>query len=143
MPEVNFSRLKFCCSLLILLAMVISTGCLAGRAAPRTFDIAEIVAGTPNLLVTDFKWEYFNEGVHLKITGEVLNATGAPIQSGSIYGVLYDEYDRPIGQGDSFIYPVYLKEGARGAFEFTVMNGMSNRIATNIRLVTSAKTGGR
>lgn len=135
---------------LILLALLfLASGCfgagskLGGRAEMREFDLAEISPDTLNVLVADFDWQYYNEGVHLKVTGEVMNATGAPLHSVTLYGIFYDEYEQTIGQAKAFIYPTYLKEGGRGTFEMTVMNSKGKRQARHIRLVTTAKSLGQ
>ncbi|MDR2945688.1 MAG: FxLYD domain-containing protein [Candidatus Adiutrix sp.] len=137
-------RWKLFARLLPLAVMlVMMAGCLGGLPTTAPVkpvidsDVALRVPETLALDVVNFTWAYLNGGGHMRFTGTVRNNTGAPVQAVTFSAVAYDEAGRPVGQGDSFLAPTYLPEGAEGSFEITVMPARTSGVQ-HIRLETRA-----
>ena len=101
-------------------------------------DDFQTAEGSLAVDVEYFNWNYFNDNVHLRVTGTVRNNTGEPQQSVTLYVTMTDENHRKIGYGSSRIAPTYLPPDATGTFEVTVMPKNSSNIKY-LKLETNAQ----
>ncbi|MDR1922069.1 MAG: FxLYD domain-containing protein [Candidatus Adiutrix sp.] len=127
---------------LLLVLALFACGCartIAGeKRAPIDSDVSEMAPGGLEIMVMDFSWTYFNEGVHMRIAGTVRNNTGQPQQAVMLSAVLYDERGTPSAQGTSYVTPTYLPVGAQGRFEIVAMPARND--IKHARLVYSCRT---
>ena len=137
------SPLKRCLVLLALILLAVAAPACLGMSTgkpvkePIEANVSEREPDSLAIDVVDFDWTYFNDGIHLRLSGKVRNNTGAPIQAVTLKCMMYDEIGRPVGQSESYLSPTYLPDGGEGSFEVTIMPSRTKGIQ-HIRLVTRA-----
>ncbi|MDR2455358.1 MAG: hypothetical protein LBE49_02020 [Deltaproteobacteria bacterium] len=130
--------------LIIFSAMLFASGCPyavsvpGDKLAPTEETVAEIVPGSLKVEVTTYGIELRNSKSHIRIFGEVVNNTGAPIQGVTLNGTLHDSRGQPVAFGSSFVAPSYLPAGGKGTFEFVGLLKRSSHLEAT-RLVTLSK----
>lgn len=136
---------NICLLMCLALAFIIS-GCVASSAPYEPelasgLNVAERAPGSLGLDVLEYSWTFLNDGAHIRVRGTVRNNSGAPFQSVTLHAMLYDQKERLLARGSSYIAPTYLKPGAVGDFEFVTVASRDSGIR-NTRLVSNCQTSG-
>ncbi|MDR1546418.1 MAG: hypothetical protein LBU12_06865 [Deltaproteobacteria bacterium] len=108
------------------------------QQTPTDVDVAETGPGSLAVDVTDYAWAFLNDGAHIRITADVVNNTGGPIQSVIMRGVIHDQKGTPFAWGESYVSPTYLPPGGKGTIEIVAMS-KKGRGVTSTRLITTAQ----
>ena len=75
------------------------------------------------LEVVSFNWRYLEPTDQLKITGTAVNKTGQALQGVRILAEVFDQFDKPLGKGETYLVPTYLAAGAEANFDFYLPTG--------------------
>jgi hypothetical protein len=139
--EMNRQSYRALALLLLAAAALLVAGCVTvpgERQAPTSVDVAETGPGSLKVDVTDYSWSYLTGNTHIRVSGNVVNNSGVPIQGVSLYATLHDQNGAPIAFGESYVAPTYLNPGATGTFEFTALAKRERGLKAT-RLVTIAR----
>ncbi|MDR2349908.1 MAG: FxLYD domain-containing protein [Deltaproteobacteria bacterium] len=127
-------------SVLVFLAGCSAALSVPGEKMPPTeIDVSELTPGSVSMPVLAYKWNYFNGTSHVRVTGTVINATGAPVHGARLQGILYDQDGTPIAYGDSFVTPSYVPANGKGTFDFSGLVKRESGV-THTRLVVTVRT---
>ena len=118
--------------------LVLALVCVAGWGCERRMEMP-LSVGPPlpsyntakplkagqglNLRVLSFNWRYLKPTDQIKVSGWAQNLTGKALQGTRILAKAFDEQHRPLGQGESFLRPTYLKHGDKARFDFYLNHG--------------------
>jgi hypothetical protein len=122
-----------------LLALL--SGCLAGTEAveaPTGADVAETAPGSLQVDVAYYRWALSSSKTQIKIYGEVVNNSGAPIHGVILSATLFNSEGKALASGESYVAPTYLPAGGKGTFEFIALTKRPSNIGAT-KLVTSAR----
>jgi hypothetical protein len=126
----------------LALMAALMAGCVSTtpseRHEPTTSDVAEMGPGSLLVEVKGYRWQLFNNGKYVTVTGNVVNVSDAPIHGAMISAVLCDQNGVPFAAGEGYVRPTYLKPGANAGFEFVAM-AKKARGVTATRLVYTIK----
>ena len=75
------------------------------------------------LKLLNFSWRYLKKTDQIRVNGAVLNTSGRPFQGGRILVSGFDQFDRLLGEAETFLNPTYIPAGNKARFEIYFERG--------------------
>ena len=126
----------------LLLALAASLACSPyPRPATQTHTSHWAVRSPDSLAidVVEYTWTFYNNGRHIRITGQVRNNSDQVHQSVTLELTLADERGEAVAKGQTLVFPAYLRPGGIGEFELRSMVTSAGRNLPAGRLLTTAR----